>query len=131
MERGFRALAAGLLLLLAGGAAGEGLTPERYVTIEVLVRDMTVRDMEARLGLLNSGAQAEARAEADRAAGQIGEIYAEFGTTPHDHAGYGAENAAAISAWLAQHPADQRYLEELDTRFQVLSEQFNALMGGN
>jgi hypothetical protein len=52
------------------------------------------------------------------------------GTSPHGHAGYGAEHAAEIEAWLDENPSARQQLADLNFRFESLSKQFNTLMTG-
>ena len=125
-----RALAALLTVMLCGGALAESLTPERFVTVELIVRELTVNDMETRLGLLQADAYDEERRQSEATTAQVSQVYTTHGTTPHDHAGYGAAQVEAIAAWLDEHPDEQQRLRDLDTRFEALSAQFNTLITG-
>lgn len=125
-----RAFAAMLTASLCGGALADGLTPERFIAVELVVREMTIADMETRLRMLNADAYDQEQRQAEAAAAAIGRVYATHGTTPHDHAGYGAAQAEAIAAWLDAHRDEQQRLRDLDSRFEALSRQFNTLMTG-
>ena len=125
-----RVFAAVLTASLCGGASADGLTPEHFVAVELVVREMTLADMEARLELLQADAYDQEQQRAEVTATEIGRVYATHGTTPHDHAGYGAANAQAIAAWLDAHRDEQQRLSDLNIRFKALSEQFNVLRTG-
>lgn len=125
-----RVLAVLLTASLWGSALAESLTPALFVALELRVRELTVNDMETRLGLIQAHAHDEAWQQSTATAAQISQIYANHGTTPYDHAGYGATQAEAIAAWLDVHPHEQQRLRDLDNRFETLSAQFNTQMTG-
>lgn len=98
--------------------------------IELAVRQMTVEDMEARLNSLQNDAYDQEYRQSEATAAHISQFYVDQGTSPHGHAGYGAEHVAEIEAWLDENPTVHQQLSELNLRFESLLRHFNTLMTG-
>jgi hypothetical protein len=121
------------LWLSAGGIAmAQDLSPESFVRADIAAREATLDGMAARLTLLQRGAsramQAQLEEENRR---RVDAVLARHHTTGPAHAAYGTRHRAAIVTWLEAHPGWQRTYEELTQRFEALSGQIDALIGGN
>ena len=101
------------------------LTPETYVQVELRVLTQNIantrRELESRKIRNRSGAPTSTS--------EIDAIYREFNTNFMEHLRYSDKQAAAIEAWLSDHPREQgqrdsmrRELESLRSAITRLSE---------
>lgn len=126
-------LIVGLALWAAAGAChAQGLTPEVFVQADVAAREITLQHMADRLAALQAGMTLDEEMAALTASEQaVADIFASYGTTANLHAAYAAQHGPEIEAWLEANPAWQAHLLDLQTQFFDLSQEFDAIRGGN
>ena len=113
-------------------AAAQEWSPERFVRADIAAREATLAGMEARLAMLQRGADDKTQAQLDtEIRRQVAAVFSHYRTTGPAHAAYGSRHSDAILAWLADHPDWQRRYDELAARFDGLSRQLEALSRGN
>lgn len=116
--------------LLAGNAWADALTPETYIRSNSEARKLTLDGMEKRIGLLQKGATQEEQMEAAEQTNQAVEtLFKSYGTTGSAHAAFGTYNLEQINAWLEANPDWKQNEDDLDQRFQTLSNQIDGLLG--
>lgn len=121
-------LLAGALLIGSGANAQAIDGPGVFVYLDTTAREITLEGMERRLQALSSGEadKAALRAIDRRTREEIEALYRQWGVSPEKHAAYGTRHAEAIEEWLAEHPEWDRSYDDLERRFQSLSNQLNS-----
>lgn len=104
---------------------------ERYVAVDVTVRELTVEGMRTRLALLRDTADPAQRQHADEQLDgetqqRIASFYAASGTSASRHAAFGSRFEPLIAQWLDEHPDWRSRTAAVDAEFQSLSSQFSA-----
>ena len=120
-----------LASLMTLATAQTGMTPERYVLLDLQVRELTLNGMARRLELLQSDASQLARRSADATTrAEVEDVYTDYGVTPGQHAAFGAQHAEAIRQWLHANPDMRTYYDDLERRLGRLSNRLSAHQGG-
>lgn len=131
-----------ILLLLVGATASVALAQdppshtlspeERFVAVDLGVREITLDGMRQRLALLRtSGLEGNDRTDADanldtETQRRINAFYRASGTTAAAHAAFGTRHAESVRELLATHPEWRARHEALESEFQSLSAQLRA-----
>ncbi|MGI2030536.1 hypothetical protein [Endozoicomonas sp. ALB115] len=134
MKKVILAIALGLAMPMAAIAAEkEGLTPERYILIEMDTRTATLEGMMQRLELLKSDPEnLEAQYLLDEQVRQkVNAAYSSRGTTANEHLAWYDSHYQAVEQWLARNPQSQALLDRIGQQFKALSEQISGLRGTN
>lgn len=121
-----------LALSVAGLAHGAGeLTPQRWVNIDIAVRQATLDSMDRHVALLSHAHRSADRWKlTDDNYRAVRGVYAKNGTNAGAHLAYSTKNQKQIDAWLKKNPDKQRTYRTLDARFKRLSSQIDTLRKG-
>lgn len=126
---GCTALLAGVLAQGQGKAASAALDPERYIAVEVEVRQATVDALHRRLTRLQGrgGGDEVQLALDDESRVQVAGIFRRHRTTAEAHAAYGTRNAARVAAWLRAHPGPAKRLDDLAAELSAVSQRLDRI----
>lgn len=129
----FQGLLMGLALwAVASASQAGGLTPEAFVQADVAAREVTLEGMQSRLDLLKAGKSlADEMAAVAASETAVAKAFATYGTTANRHAAYAAQHGPEIEEWLDTNPDWQTRLLELQMQFSALSQEFDAIRGGD
>jgi hypothetical protein len=109
-------------------AVGEELTAESYVLIDLETRRITVDGMQARLSILQQGADLEEQLFLDEVTRhEIVSVFSRYGTTGAAHTHYGTEQLSEINAFIETRPALQAQYVDLERRFNNITREFQQL----
>ncbi len=118
--------------LLISVVQADTLTPDSYILADLEARRITIEGMERRLTLLQNGADSDQQMQsADWTNREVETAFARYGTTGASHAAYGTQHSERIAESLVDHPEWQQESLLLNERFEALSEQMDAIIGGN
>lgn len=120
------------LWAVASASQAGGLTPETFIQADIAARETTIEGMKTRLALLKSGMGLKDEMMAASVSETIvAQAFAKYGTTANRHAAYAAQHGSEIEAWLDAHPEWHTHLLELQMQFSSLSQEFDAIRGGD
>jgi hypothetical protein len=111
-------------------AIGEELTVESYVLIDLETRRTTVDGMQARLSILQQGADLDEQLFLDNVTRhEIESVFGRYDTTGTEYTRYGKERESEIDALIESRPDLQMRYRNLERRFNDLIRQFQQLQG--
>jgi hypothetical protein len=115
-------------VFLSSVAFAQEMTVERYVSMELQARQVTLDGVRDRLALLSRGADMSEQLEQDGETQKaIEAIYKDSSMTPAQAIAWATQNKGAIEAWLIEHQEQQAEYDRIARELDEVSRQIQAI----
>lgn len=103
------------------------MSPEKWMDIELNVRQLTVDGMQQRLHQLQQGASISEQLDADAAIQQaVVRIFQSHGITAADHLRWKSSNQRALDAWVVENYDAELRLLDIDRQYRAVAEALSS-----